>query len=172
MLFRSGHLVLSTLHTNDAPGTIGRLLNMGLEPFMVTSSVVLIQAQRLVRTICKDCKTEYRAKREHKDTFSITDEFLAHIDLRHIDSNNFRLYKGQGCDSCGGSGYRGRMGIYEVMTMTENQKSLIIRGGSVSDITTLARKEGMLTLRESALRKALSGITTLDEVIRVTAGGH
>ncbi|MBT3785692.1 type II secretion system protein GspE, partial [bacterium] len=97
---------------------------------------------------------------------------LAHLDLRHIDSNNFRLFKGAGCDSCGGSGYKGRMGIYEVMSMTENQKSLILRGGSVSDITTLARKEGMLTLRESALRKSLVGITTLDEVIRVTAGGH
>jgi len=168
----TGHLVLSTLHTNDAPGTIGRLLNMGVEAFMVTSSVVLIQAQRLVRTICKDCKTEYRAKREVKEQFSISEELLAHLDLKHIDANNFRLYKGAGCDSCGGSGYKGRIGIYEVMVMTENMKTLILRGGSVSDITVLARKEGMLTLRESALRKSLIGLTTLDEVVRVTAGGH
>lgn len=168
----TGHLVLSTLHTNDAPGTVGRLLNMGVEPFMVTSSVVLIQAQRLVRTICKDCKTEYRAGREIKESFGITEELLAHIDLKHIDANNFRLYKGAGCDTCGGSGYKGRMGIYEVMTMTENMKTLILRGGSTQDITTLARKEGMLTLRESAMRKALIGISTLDEVVRVTAGGH
>ncbi|MEE2923354.1 MAG: type IV-A pilus assembly ATPase PilB [bacterium] len=168
----TGHLVLSTLHTNDAPGTIGRLLNMGVEAFMVTSSVVLIQAQRLVRTICKDCKTEYRAKREVKEQFAISEELLAHLDLKHIDANNFRLYKGAGCDSCGGTGYKGRIGIYEVMVMTENMKTLILRGGSVSDITVLARKEGMLTLRESALRKALIGMTTLDEVVRVTAGGH
>ncbi|MBW7874434.1 MAG: type IV-A pilus assembly ATPase PilB [Candidatus Cloacimonetes bacterium] len=168
----TGHLVLSTLHTNDAPGTIGRLLNMGIEAFMVTSSIILIQAQRLVRSVCKDCKTEYRGQREVKENFGITEELLAHLDLKHIDANNFRLYKGAGCDTCGGSGYKGRLGIYEVLTMTENMKTLILRGGSTQDITTLARKEGMLTLRESALRKALIGLTTMDEVVRVTAGGH
>ena len=168
----TGHLVLSTLHTNDAPGTIGRLLNMGIEPFMITSSVILIQAQRLVRVVCKDCKTEYRGGREVRENFGISDQLLAHIDLKQIDCNNFRLFIGAGCDTCGGSGYKGRIGVYEVMIMTENQKTLILRGGSVSDITTLARKEGMLTLRESAIRKSLVGVTTVDEVVRVTSGGH
>ena len=107
-----------------------------------------------------------------KETFGISEEMLAHLDLKHIDANNFRLYKGAGCESCGGSGYKGRMGIYEVMLMSENMKTLILRGGSTSDITTLARKEGMLTLRESALRKSMIGMTTIDEVVRVTAGGH
>jgi type IV pilus assembly protein PilB len=168
----TGHLVLSTLHTNDAPGTVGRMLNMGIEPFMVTSSVVIIQAQRLVRGICKDCKTEFRAQKDIRESFSITEGALAHMDLKHIDINNLRLYKGAGCESCSGSGYKGRMGIYEVMLMTENMKTLILRGGSTQDITVLARKEGMLTLRESALRKSLIGLTTLDEVVRVTSGGH
>jgi type IV pilus assembly protein PilB len=168
----TGHLVLSTLHTNDAPGTVGRMLNMGIEAFMVTSSVIIIQAQRLVRVICKDCKTEYRATRELRESFGVSEELLAHLDLKHIDANNLRLFKGAGCDTCSGSGYKGRIGIYEVMQMTENMKTLILRGGSTQDITTLARKEGMLTLRESALRKAIIGTTTLDEVVRVTSGGH
>jgi type IV pilus assembly protein PilB len=168
----TGHLVLSTLHTNDAPGTVGRLLNMGIEPFMVTSSVVLIQAQRLVRRICKDCKTEYRAGKDIRENFGISERLLAHLDLKHIDMNNFKLYKGAGCDTCSGSGYKGRIGVYEVMQMTENMKTLILRGGSTQDITVLARKEGMLTLRESALRKSLVGTTTMDEVVRVTSGGH
>ena len=165
----TGHLVLSTLHTNDAPGTIGRMLDMGIEPFMVTSSVVLIQAQRLVRTICKDCKMEYRPKRETIETFCIDEELLRRMDLPHIDPRNIKFYKGKGCENCNHDGYRGRLGIYEVMMMTENIRQTILRGGSTSDIARLAKQEGMLTLRESAVRKALLGMTTDAEVVRVTA---
>ncbi|MBI2943902.1 MAG: type IV-A pilus assembly ATPase PilB [Candidatus Wallbacteria bacterium] len=165
----TGHLVLSTLHTNDAPSTIARLIDMGIEGFMVTSSVVLVQAQRLVRTICKDCKMEYRPKKEMIDGFGITADLLRRLDLPHIDEKNIKFYKGKGCESCGNDGYRGRMGIYEVMEMTENMRQCILKGGSTTDMSRLARTEGMLTLRESAVRKALLGMTTVEEVVRVTA---
>jgi type IV pilus assembly protein PilB len=167
----TGHLVLSTLHTNDAPSTISRMLDMGIEPFMVTSSVILIQAQRLVRTICKDCKMEYRPKPETIQSFSINDELLRRIELPGIDARNIKFFKGKGCETCGGGGYKGRIGIYEVLVMSETLRQTIIRGGSVSDLTRVARAEGMLSLRESAVRKALLGITTTDEVVRVTAAG-
>ncbi len=165
----TGHLVLSTLHTNDAPSTIGRLLDMGVEAFMVTSSLVLVQAQRLVRTICKDCKMEYRPKPEIVKSFGINEELLRRLDLPHVDIRNIKFYKGKGCENCNNDGYKGRIGIYEVMEMTENLRQTILRGGSTTDIARLARQEGMLTLRESALRKALLGITTIEEVVRVTA---
>ena len=165
----TGHLVLSTLHTNDAPGTIGRMLDMGIEPFMVTSSVVLIQAQRLVRTICKDCKMEYRPKSDVVDQLCIDEELLRRLDLPHIDPRNIKFYKGKGCENCGHDGYKGRIGVYEVMLMTENVRQTILRGGSTTDIARLAKKEGMLSLRESAVRKTLIGMTTVDEVVRVTA---
>ncbi len=165
----TGHLVLSTLHTNDAPSTIARLVDMGIEGFMVTSSVVLVQAQRLVRSICKDCKMEYRPKKELTEQFGIDAELLRRLDLPHVDEKNVKFYKGKGCESCGSDGYRGRMGIYEVMEMTENMRQCILKAGSTTDMSRLARKEGMLTLRESALRKALLGVTTVEEVVRVTA---
>ena len=165
----TGHLVLSTLHTNDAPSTISRMIDMGIEPFMVTSSVVLVQAQRLVRSICKDCKMEYRPKPEVIQNFGISDELLRRIELPGIDPRNIKFYKGKGCETCGGSGYKGRIGVYEVLVMSETLRQTIIRGGSVSDIARVARQEGMLSLRESAVRKALLGITSTDEVVRVTA---
>jgi type IV pilus assembly protein PilB len=165
----TGHLVLSTLHTNDAPSTIGRLLDMGVEAFMVTSSVLIIQAQRLVRTICKDCKKEWKPKKEVIDSLGVNGELLRRLDLPHIDEKNIKFYKGEGCDSCSRDGYRGRMGVYEVMKMTENLRQLILKGGSTTDMFRLAKSEGMLTLRESAVRKALLGMTTIEEVVRVTA---
>jgi len=165
----TGHLVLSTLHTNDAPSTIGRMLDMGVEAFMVTSSVILIQAQRLVRTTCKDCKKEWKPKKELIENLGITAEILRRLDLPHIDEKNIKLYKGDGCDTCKGDGYKGRMGVYEVMLMSENLRQCILKGGSTTDIFRLAKSEGMLTLRESALRKALLGMTTVEEVVRVTA---
>lgn len=168
----TGHLVLSTLHTNDAPSTISRMIDMGIEPFMVTSSVVLIQAQRLVRTICKDCKMEYRPKPEVIQNFGIDADLLRRLELPGIDPRNIKLYKGKGCENCKGSGHKGRIGIYEILVMSESLRQTVIRGGSVSDINRVARNEGMLSLRESAVRKALIGITTTEEVVRVTAGGH
>lgn len=166
----TGHLVLSTLHTNDAPGTIGRIINMGIEPFMVTTSVVVVQAQRLVRKICKDCKFEIKPRAEQIGQFGITPELLRRLDLPHINERNMLFYKGKGCESCNNSGSRGRVGIYEVMLMSERLRDIILNGGSTDDIRRQAVEEGMLSLRESALRKSLTGMTSLEEVVRVTMG--
>ncbi len=168
----TGHLVLSTLHTNDAPGTIGRIVNMGIEPFMVTTSVILVQAQRLVRKICKDCKFEIKPRAEQISQFGITPELIRRIDLPHINEKNMLFYKGKGCESCNNSGSRGRIGVYEVMMMSERLRDIILNGGSTDDIRRQAIEEGMLSLRESALRKALTGLTSLEEVVRVTMGEH
>ncbi|MFA7145243.1 MAG: ATPase, T2SS/T4P/T4SS family, partial [Candidatus Riflebacteria bacterium] len=168
----TGHLVLSTLHTNDAPGTIGRIVNMGIEPFMVTTSVILVQAQRLVRKICKDCKYELKPRVEQISQFGITPELLRRLDLPHINEKNMLFYKGKGCETCGNSGSKGRMGVYEVMMMSERLRDIILNGGSTDDIRRQAIEEGMLSLRESALRKALTGVTSLEEVVRVTMSDH
>ncbi|PKL49344.1 MAG: type IV-A pilus assembly ATPase PilB [Candidatus Riflebacteria bacterium HGW-Riflebacteria-2] len=168
----TGHLVLSTLHTNDAPGTIGRIVNMGIEPFMVTTSVILVQAQRLVRKICKDCKFEIKPRAEQIAQFGITPELIRRIDLPHINEKNMMFYKGKGCESCANSGSRGRVGVYEVMMMSERLRDIILNGGSTDDIRRQSIEEGMLSLRESALRKALTGMTSLEEVLRVTMGEH
>jgi len=168
----TGHLVLSTLHTNDAPSTIGRICNMGIEPFMVTTSVLLIQAQRLVRKVCKDCKYEIKPRAEQISQFGITPELLRRLELPHINDKNMLFYKGKGCETCSNSGNKGRLGVYEVMIMTERLRDIILNGGSTDDIRKQAIDEGMLTLRESALRKALLGTTSIEEVVRVTMGEH
>ena len=168
----TGHLVLSTLHTNDAPGTIGRIINMGIEPFMVTTSVVLIQAQRLVRKVCKDCKYDIKPRAEQISQFGITPELLRRLDLPHINEKNLMFYKGKGCETCNNSGHKGRIGVYEVMVMSERLRDIILNGGSTDDIRRQAIEEGMLSLRESALRKAMIGLTSLEEVVRVTVGDH
>lgn len=168
----TGHLVLSTLHTNDAPGTIGRIVNMGIEPFMVTTSVLLVQAQRLVRKVCKDCKYEIKPRAEQISQFGITPELLRRLELPHINEKNMMFYKGKGCETCNNSGNRGRLGVYEVMIMTERLRDIILNAGSTDDIRRQATEEGMLSLRESALRKALLGVTSIEEVVRVTMGEH
>ena len=168
----TGHLVLSTLHTNDAPSTIGRLLNMGIEPFMVATSLVLIQAQRLVRTICKECKVEYKPKIDTLKNMEITPELLVKLELPHLNFKNLLFYKGKGCEKCGGTGNKGRVGVYEVMKVSDNIKRMILDRASTAEITEVAKEEGMLSLRESALRKLLIGRPTTEEVIRVTVGGH
>lgn len=168
----TGHLVLSTLHTNDAPGTIGRIVNMGIEPFMVTTSVVVVQAQRLVRKICKDCKFEIKPRAEQISEFGITPELLRRLDLPHLNEKNMMFFKGKGCETCNNSGSKGRIGVYEVMLMSERLRDIILNGGSTDDIRRQAIEENMLSLRESALRKALTGMTSLEEVLRVTMGEH
>ncbi|HOY66146.1 MAG TPA: type IV-A pilus assembly ATPase PilB [Candidatus Ozemobacteraceae bacterium] len=168
----TGHLVLSTLHTNDAPSTIGRICNMGIEPFMVTTSVLLVQAQRLVRKICKDCKYEIKPRAEQISQFGITAELLRRLELPHINDKNMLFYKGKGCETCNNSGNKGRVGVYEVMIMSERLRDIILNGGSTDDIRKQAIDEGMLSLRESALRKALLGVTSIEEVVRVTMGEH
>ncbi len=165
----TGHLVLSTLHTNDAPSTVGRLLNMGIDPFMLATSLRLIQAQRLVRTICKNCKTEYKPKPEVLEHLGITPELLVRLGLGHLNMKNIVFYKGRGCEKCGGDGYKGRIGIYEVMAVSETLRDMIVKQAATDEIKRQAKKEGMLTLRESALRKLLLGMTTVEQVVEVTS---
>jgi len=150
----TGHLVLSTLHTNDAPATINRMIDMGLEPFLVASSTNLIMAQRLVRRICKHCKVEEDVPPE-----ALTDIGLA---------PGTTVYRGKGCDKCSGNGYAGRQGLYEVMPITSALRELILDRASTSEIRKKAREEGMLTLREDGLKKIQRGITTIEEVLRET----
>lgn len=155
----TGHLVLTTLHTNDAPSTVNRLLNMGIEPFLISSSVILILAQRLVRKICPECKT------------SITLPEQAFIDLG-VKPEEFRdipLYKGTGCKHCSNTGFKGRIAIYEVMPVNENVKELILKGASSTDLKKEAIKSGLSTLRKSALNKMKQGLTTVEEVLRITS---
>jgi len=155
----TGHLVLSTLHTNDAPSTITRLIDMGLEPFNVAAALNLVTAQRLVRRICPACKEEV--------TYS--EDFLigARIDPDQVKSMKF--YKGRGCEQCGGTGYRGRQGLYEVMAMSPEIRRMIMQNASTDELRAQAIKEGMLTLRMDGLIKVARGITTLEEVIKETA---
>jgi len=154
----TGHLVLSTLHTNDAPSTISRLMNMGIEPFLVATSVNLIQAQRLVRRICKECKIEVR----HPD------EALIDVGFPASELKDLKTYKGAGCANCNGTGYKSRVGLYEVMEITEEVRELILVGASGLELRRKAIEEGMLTLRQSGLEKIRLGMTTLEEVVRET----
>ncbi|MBN2108868.1 MAG: type IV-A pilus assembly ATPase PilB [Deltaproteobacteria bacterium] len=153
----TGHMVLSTLHTNDAPSTINRLLNMGIEPFLVSSAVNCIVAQRLARKICPDCK-EARSK--------LTEDMLAKLGPVPEGFHDTVMYKGRGCDTCKGSGYKGRIALYEVMTMSEPLKELVLQGASSIEIKREAINLGMKTLRQSGIQKMLQGVTTLEEVLR------
>jgi type IV pilus assembly protein PilB len=154
----TGHLVLSTLHTNDAPSTISRLMNMGIEPFLVATSVNLIQAQRLVRRICKECKTQV----------SMPPEALVDVGFNATESKDLQIFKGQGCSACNNTGYRGRVGLYEVMEITDEIRELILVGASGLELRRKAIEEGMLTLRQSGLEKIRQAMTTVDEVVRET----
>ena len=154
----TGHLVLSTLHTNDAPSTINRLMNMGIEPFLVASSVHLICAQRLVRRICVNCK----------EPNPMTPEALVTAGFSEEDANSVTPMKGAGCDRCNTTGYKGRVGLYEVMEIGEELRELILVGASALELRRKAVDEGMITLRGSGLRKVKEGVTTIDEVVRET----
>jgi len=154
----TGHLVLSTLHTNDAPSTISRLVNMGIEPFLVATSVNLIQAQRLIRTICKNCKEETH----------VPVEGLVEIGFPEAEANELKIYRGRGCKICNNTGYKGRIGLYEVMEVTEELRELIIIGASAMELRRKAIELGMITLRESGLCKLRDGVTTIEEVVKET----
>jgi type IV pilus assembly protein PilB len=154
----TGHMVLSTLHTNDAPSTISRLMNMGIEPFLVATSVNLIQAQRLIRRICANCKGELQLPEQALLDFGFTEE----------ESKTLKLYKGKGCEKCNGTGYKGRVGLYEVMEMTDALRELILVGASNIELRKQAIEEGMITLRGSGMEKVRQGITTIEEVVRET----
>jgi type IV pilus assembly protein PilB len=154
----TGHLVLSTLHTNDAPSTINRLLNMGVEPFLVSSSVILIVAQRLARRTCQNCK----------ETVEVNPQALVEVGFTPEEAEEMDVYHGQGCMNCGNTGYKGRVALYEVMLISDTVRELILQGASNAEIKTAAIDGGMLTLRMSGLAKVKEGMTTLEEVVRVT----
>jgi type IV pilus assembly protein PilB len=154
----TGHLVLSSVHTNDAPSTITRLLNMGIEPFLVATSVHLICAQRLIRRICAACKMEIKTPVQS----------LIDLGFSPDEAKNIKTFKGEGCRACSGTGYKGRVGLYEVMEVNEAIQELILIGASAREIKRKAVEEGMVTLRSSGLFKIKAGLTTLDEVFRET----
>jgi type IV pilus assembly protein PilB len=154
----TGHLVLSTLHTNDAPSTVNRLLNMGVEPFLVSSSVILILAQRLARKICEKCKEQVE----------VNPQALVEVGFSPEEAESLTPYHGQGCMTCGNTGYKGRIALYEVMTISDSLRELILQGASTTEIKNQALEEGMFSLRMSGLEKVRTGQTTLEEVVRVT----
>ena len=156
----TGHLVLSTLHTNDAPSTVSRMVNMGIEPFLVGAAVNLIQAQRLVRRVCSKCKVDVTAE--------VPSKTLIDIGFTPEQIGTFNVMKGKGCQTCNGTGYKGRVGLYEVMEITEGIRDLIMVGATAVEIKRKALEEGMLTLRMSGLEKIKVGVTTVEEVLRET----
>ncbi len=154
----TGHLVFSTLHTNDAPSSIARLLDLGLEPFLVTASLEGVIAQRLVRKICMNCKAEYKP----------TEEQLMELELRPEDVEGRVFFYGKGCDSCNNTGYRGRQGLYEIMTFDDEMRDLIIQHASTQILRHEAKKRGMRSLRQCGLMAIYDGVTTIEEVVRET----
>ena len=156
----TGHLVLSTVHTNDAPSTINRLLNMGIEPFLVASSVNVVLAQRLARLICNGCK----------EPAEVPPQALVELGITPEEARGVTCFHGSGCPQCSGTGYRGRVALYEVMPMSEELRSLVLAGASASEIKRTAIGVGMMTLRQSGLLKLRQGQTTMEEVLRVTMG--
>jgi type IV pilus assembly protein PilB len=154
----TGHLVLSTVHTNDAPGTISRLVDMGVEPFLISSSVILILAQRLIRKICPECREQIK----------VHPQLLIDLGVPPDEAKNFNVCKGKGCALCSGTGYKGRLGLYEVMPMKEEVKELVLSRASSSEIKKEAIRLGMKTLRQSGIHKVKEGLTTIEEVVRAT----
>jgi type IV pilus assembly protein PilB len=154
----TGHLVMSTLHTNDAPGTITRLVDMGIEPFLITSSVLLILAQRLVRKICTECK----------EPVKVNPKLLLGLGVPREEIDGFAVYKGKGCSLCSNTGYKGRVGLYEVMPLWDDVKELVLSRASSLDIKKEAIRQGMKTLRRAGVEKINEGMTTIEEVVRTT----
>ena len=155
----TGHLVLSTLHTNDAPSTVSRMVNMGIEPFIVGTAVNLIQAQRLIRRVCAQCKEEVR---------DVPAKILLDVGFQAEAVGSFPMFKGRGCQTCNGTGYKGRVGLYEVLEINDAVRELIMMGANSVELRKKAIEEGMLTLRMSGLEKIKQGITTIEEVLRET----
>jgi type IV pilus assembly protein PilB len=154
----TGHLVLTTLHTNDCPSTVARLLDMGIPPFLVSSALTLILAQRLGRKICKECKQPYDADEDTLVPYGHVPQGLGRV----------QFFKGKGCHTCSFTGMKGRVAIYEVMPISEELRDLMLRNAPTADIRDMALSQGMKTLRQNALQKVLEGVTTIEEVLRVT----
>lgn len=160
----TGHLVLSTIHTNDAPGAITRLADMGIEPFLISSSIVGVLAQRLIRTLCKTCCESFEAKESDLNLGEVNATFME----QRYKKKRFVLNKAKGCNECRYTGYKGRAAIYELMVVTDEIRELILKRDDANNIRKLAVKQGMLSLRDSAIDKLVEGKTTLDEVLRLT----
>ena len=156
----TGHLVISSLHTTTAAGSITRMINMGVEPFLICSSLVAIVAQRLVRRVCPKCREAYTLPEEVVQQFKV--KVL-------IPDHNMVFYKPKGCAKCFNTGYQGRVGITEVLTLTPQIKEMILAKASEIEVKNFSRTQGMLTMREDAVIKASRGLTTLEEVVRLTA---
>jgi type IV pilus assembly protein PilB len=152
----TGHLVLSTLHTNDAPSSITRLINIGVEPYLISAAVNAILAQRLVRKVCSHCKED----------FTPTDEMKEFLTLQGFGES--KTYKGKGCDRCRKTGYSGRLGIYEMLVMDDNLRDLVTANPDVTQLRKLTRERGLVSLREDGIQKVMKGLTTVDEILRVT----
>jgi len=150
----TGHLVLSTLHTNDAPGVITRLIDMGIEPFMVASSVVGAISQRLVRRICPNCRARYKPSQ-------------VELAFAGLQEEPVELYEGKGCDKCGQTGYKGRVAIHEVLTVTSDLQKLILSSPSNDELRQVALREGMISLKDDGIDKVRQGLTTIKEIMRV-----
>lgn len=160
----TGHLVFSTLHTNDAAGSITRIGMMGIEPFLTSSTLLMIVAQRLVRTVCTSCREPYEVQPELITGLGASKSLVD----QNLQNGKLILYKGKGCDRCSGTGYKGRIGIHEILEVTDPIRKLIINKADANQIKDVAKQNGMITLRESAIRKMLMGLTTVEEIIRVT----
>jgi type IV pilus assembly protein PilB len=154
----TGHIVFSTLHTNDAPSAITRLRDMGLEPYLITATVEGIMAQRLVRKICEDCRTEFEPSAEMLMELNLTPDMV----------RGKKFFYGRGCDRCNNTGHRGRMGIYELIIVSDDVRDMISQGVSTDQLRRNCKDMGMTTLRESGLRAIYKGLTTIDEVVRET----
>ena len=159
----TGHLVFSTLHTNDAPGSITRLGMMGVEPFLISSALLMVEAQRLVRGICPKCREPYEVELDWLTKLGVPPQQL------QAHNGKVTLHKGKGCENCAGTGYRGRQGLYEILEVTDPMRELILNRAPARELKSLGVKQGMLTLRMCAVRKLLAGATTVEEMIRVTA---
>jgi type IV pilus assembly protein PilB len=153
----TGHLVLSTIHTNDAPGAVVRLRDMGIEPFLITSSLIGVLAQRLVRVICSKCKEEYVPPADALKRLGVEAE-------RH---SGVHLFRGRGCDACRKTGYKGRIGVFELMVVSERLRELVVSGAPTEQLRNAAIEEGMRSLKHDAVQKVLEGVTTFEEMLRV-----
>ncbi|HOZ55823.1 MAG TPA: GspE/PulE family protein [bacterium] len=165
----TGHLVLSTLHTNDAPTTIPRLLDMGIEPFLAASTVNVVIAQRLVRVICEKCRSAYAISEEEKNIIKSDPNLLKYFkDRGHNNLDKILFYKGNGCKVCSNTGFSGRLGVFEILEMTDKIREQIVKNSSSGEIMKIARSQGMTTMLEDGIEKVFNGITTFSEVFRVT----
>jgi len=156
----TGHLVFSTLHTNDAPTAVARMIEMGIEPFLIASSLIGVLAQRLVRVICPECKESYTPPAEAFRRLNLS-----------VDSNSVTFCRGRGCERCRHTGYRGRTGIFELMPITDRTREYVLRKAPTHEIRQHALEAGMITLQQDAMQKILEGVTTMEEALRVVYTG-